>query len=111
MTSTTRPTARRGCAPLGLLLLAACGGAPPVTMSCRVAPATPTPGVPLVAVVTLENVTPETVTILGMSLPWLYRHAAHFASLLLRGPKKNLYLPLPYQLNLTHSALHQKVTQ
>lgn len=58
----------------------ACGGALPVALTCGASPTVPTPGVPLAAALHLENTTDETVTILGMTIPWMYRHAAHFSA-------------------------------
>ena len=61
-----------------LASLCGCAGAPPVALTCRVVPDSPTPGASVAAALTLENTTDATVTVLGMSVPWLYRHAAHF---------------------------------
>lgn len=59
-------------------LLVGCGASSPLTFTCRATPETPTPGVPLAARLGLENTTGATVTVLGMTVPWVYRHAAHF---------------------------------
>lgn len=60
--------------------LVACGGAPPVTLTCRPSPETRAPGVALAAAFVIENTSTETVTILGMTVPWLYRHAVRFSA-------------------------------
>jgi hypothetical protein len=62
------------------VLLVACGGAPPISMTCHASPDPRVPGVPVVASIALRNDTAETVTIAGATIPWMYRHAAHFES-------------------------------
>jgi hypothetical protein len=61
------------------MALLGCGGAPPVSMTCRTSPDRQ-PGVPATAAIALRNDTAETVTIAGASIPWLYRHAARFSA-------------------------------
>ena len=63
---------------LGLLpmasLLVACASAPPLSMTCTAVPS----GTGLAAAIELRNDGDAAVTLEGNSLPWAYRHAAHF---------------------------------
>lgn len=68
------------CLPVAIALLAgACASGPrPVVMTCRPLGDVHVEGAPLSAEVELRNESSEQVTVLGMNVPWVYRHAARF---------------------------------